>query len=91
MKALLGIRQGHEETPLGEPGLHPSPQAAPGGTQAEPKGQGCRRTPHIEPALREEKCAGRIMSAGTRVKKSGVLFTFNGPGQICIGEGKGAQ
>lgn len=62
MKALLGIRQGQGGTPLGEPGLHPSPQAAPGGTQAEPEGQGCGRTPHTEPPLGEENSAGRIMS-----------------------------
>lgn len=91
MKALLGIRQGQEETPLGEPGLHPSLQAVPGELRQSPRARDAvglhTQNQHSgKKSVQEGSCL-----RGTRVKKSGVLFTFKGPRQICIGEGKGAQ
>lgn len=63
-EGFTGDQAGPGRDPAG--GARPAPQSSGSawGTQAEPEGQGCGRTPHTEPALREEKCAGRIMSAG---------------------------
>ena len=77
--------------PSSQPGLHPSLQTMPGELRQSPRARDAvglhTQNQHSgKKSVQEGSCL-----QGTRVKKGGVLLTFKGPRQICIGEGKGAQ